>query len=91
MAATDQDTIAFLTESNPKPLSRIPEEGWKRGDGFSSVKFPAVFPELPAPLKRIYVSVRDLNKSEKTSASMSAADEGLDRRPKSALEVGLRF
>ena len=51
----------------------------------------AVFPELPSPLSRIYLKVKDLNSDgNRTSAS---ADVGPfeDLRKKPAVEVGLKF
>lgn len=73
------------------PLTLINKKDWKRGDGVLSTKFPAVFPELPGPLKRIYVGVKDLNEGDKSPAAMTVSELGLDRRPKPAIVAGMKF
>ena len=96
--AEGPDTIKILTgggASKRNPLSVVSRTDWRlkkhknQGEG---VIYPAVFPELPAPLKRIYVTGRDLNGSGGDGrADMSASEMGLDRRPKTAIEVGMKW
>ena len=96
--AEEPDTIKILTgdgASKRNPLSVISKTDWRlkkhknKGEG---IVYPAVFPELPSPIKRIYVTGRDLNGSGGDGrADMSASEMGLDRRPKTAIEVGLKW
>ena len=52
---------------------------------------PAVFPELPSPLKRIYVRARNLNKLENANIATSPMERGDDAPEKTAVEVGLKW
>lgn len=71
------------------PLVEIPHFSQKTNE--YQLENPAVFPELPSPLKRIYLSVNDLNKARTGRIDPLEGLGQEELKPKTAVEVGLKF